>query len=158
VAERKGPRYQAFFSVVHIRCSVPYFDILSHEPRKQRTYACVGCTLAMTKGQGLISSRCLADHREAQANLQAFRYALNLSAEGSGHVQYADAMHSRPLLACVEYLRRRQVQSHLRGHRWHECSTRPVGYLENEIWLRCAPLGSHPHRIARLVYAMSQEG
>jgi hypothetical protein len=111
----------------------------------------------MTMGQGLIN-RCPADHNEAQANLQAFRYALNLSAEGSAHVQYADAMHSRPLPACVEYLRRRQVQSHLRGHQWHECSTRHIGYLENEIWTRCAPLGSHPRRIARLVYAMSQEG
>ena len=157
MAERKGPQYQAFFSVAHIRCSVPYFNILSHVPRNQRTYACVGCTLAMTMGQGLIS-RCLADHNKAQANPQAFRYVLNLSAEGSVHVQYVDATHSRPLPACVEYLRRRQVQSHLRGHRSHECSTRHIGYLENEIWTRCAPLGSHPRRIAQLVYAMSREG
>jgi hypothetical protein len=86
----------------------------------------------MTVGQVLINRR-PAGHNKVQANLQAFRCVLSLSAERSAHVQYADAMHSRPLLACVEYLRIRQVQSHLRGHRWHGCSIRYVGCLKNEI-------------------------
>lgn len=67
--------------------------------------------------------------KEAQTNLQAFRCALNRSAEISARVLYADAMYPRQLQVFLEHLRRRQARLHLRGHQWHECSTRRVGSL-----------------------------
>jgi hypothetical protein len=60
--------------------------------------------------------------KRLKTNLQAFRYALNLSAERPVRVLYADAMCSCPLLACSEYFRRRQAQSRLHGLQRHECS------------------------------------
>jgi hypothetical protein len=118
--EKEGSRYQTCFSEVHIGCSIAGIDVIARGLREKGTYACVGCTLAITMHQGLV----VVNHKETQTNLQAFRYALNLSAERPVRVLHADAMCSRPLLACSKYLRRRQVQFHLHGLQRHECSTR----------------------------------
>ena len=116
---KEGPRYQTCFSVVHVGCSIAGIDVIARGPWEKRTYACVGCTLAMTVNRGLVETG-----HETQTNLQAFRYAVNLAAERPVRVLYADAMRSRPLLACSKYLQRRRAQPHLRGLQRHECSTR----------------------------------
>ena len=154
---RKGSsRYQTCFSVVHIRCSITEIDVIAQAPQEERTYACAGCTLAMTMDQSSV----VVDQRDTQTDLQAFRYAVNLSAERSVRVLYADAMCSRPPLTCSKYLRRHQAQPHLHGLQLHGCSTRHrVRSLENKMKYdqRCAPLESHHRRISQLVYAMSRE-
>jgi hypothetical protein len=117
---KEGSRYQTCFSEVHVGSSTAGIHVIARGPREKGTYACVGCTLAITMNQSLV----VADHKEAQTNLQAFRYAVNLSAERPVRVLHADAMYSRPLLACSKYLQRRQAQPHLHGLQRHECSTR----------------------------------
>ena len=73
-----------------------------------------------------------ADHKERRKpNLQAFPCAPSRSVEESARVLYAAATYPRPLLACLEYLRRRQAQLHLCGHQWHGYSTRRVDSLGN---------------------------
>lgn len=71
-------------------------------------------------GPGFSSGR---SQRDSKLNLQAFRYAVNHSAERPVRVLYADAMCSRLLLACPKYLRRRQAQLHLHGLQRHGCSS-----------------------------------
>jgi hypothetical protein len=81
------------------------------------------------RGLGLVA----AGLKEAQANLQALPCALNRSVEKSARVLHAAAMYSRPLPACLEYLRRHQELPHLCGHQWRECSTRRVCSLGNRL-------------------------
>lgn len=124
-AERKGSLYQACFGEAHIGCSIAGIDVITRGPREKCTYACVGCTLAMTRYGPVFSTVVVADHKKRleQTNLQAFRYVLNLSAERPVRVLYADAMCSHPLLVCSKYLQRHQAQPHLHGLQRHGYST-----------------------------------
>jgi hypothetical protein len=119
---KEGSMDQPRFSVVHIACTIPYTSVPHRMVVGAGTHACVGCTLAITGGKGLVRSSLL--YQRGGNYLRVFLYALGRSAEKSAHALCAVAMYSRPLQAFLRYLRRCQARSHSRDLQLHECSNR----------------------------------
>ena len=109
---KEGSMDQPRFSVVHIACTKPYTSIPRRMVVGAGTYAWVGCTLAITGGQGLVRSGLIS--QRGRNYLRVFLYALDRSAGKSAHALCAVATYSRPLPAFLRYLRRCQARSHLR--------------------------------------------